>query len=103
MRVRSLREAIAELVSFLRSEAVRFHGHKGPRQTQEVEELACVLLDYGRMRIDVRSRRGLVVEVKDLAFRLRETRRTVTDALFLLESQGHAKRTKHSGRWKLQV
>ena len=43
------------------------------------------------------------VEVEELAFRLRGTRRTVTKALLLLENQGRAKRTKDKGRWKLQL
>jgi hypothetical protein len=101
--VHSLREVITNLVSGLRREASRFPGSRGPRQTPDIEELARSVMGYGRIRLDARSKHGVVVEVEDLAFRLRETRRAVTEALVLLENQGRAERTKQNGRWRLQI
>lgn len=103
MCVQSLRETIANLVSRLWAEAVRFPGDNGPGQTPDIEELARSVVDYGRIRLDARARNDVVVEVEELAFRLRETRRSVAEALFLLESRGRAQRTEENGRWRLQI
>ncbi len=99
----SLRETIANFVRGIEKEVARIPGSRGPCQTPEIEELARFVMDYARIRQDARSRHEVAVEVGELAFRLRETQRTITEALFLLESQALAKRTKDKGRWKLQV
>jgi hypothetical protein len=101
--VDSLREIITNLVSGLRSEVARFPGGRGTRQTPNIEELARSVMDYGQMRLNARSRHGIFVEVEDLAFRLRETRRAVREALTLLEGQGRAERTKQNGLWRLRI
>jgi hypothetical protein len=51
----------------------------------------------------VLSQELIVVEVDDLAFRLRKTPRTITKALFLLEGRGRAKRTELEGLWELRT
>lgn len=99
----SLREVITNLLGALRREPVRFPSGRGSRQTPDIEELARFVMDYGRIRLNAQSRQGVVVAVEELAFRLRETQRAVTEALVLLESRGRAQRTEKKGRWRLQI
>jgi hypothetical protein len=101
--VRSLREVITNLVSGLHREVAHLPGGRGVRQNPNIEELARSAIGYGRIRLEVGSRHGVVVEVEELAFRLRETRRAVSEALVLLESQGRAERTKQNERWRLRI
>lgn len=103
MCVHSLRETIANLTRRLWTEAGRFPGNKGSGLMPDIEELARSVMDFGRIRLDAGSRNGVVVEVEELAFRLRETRRAVTKALVLLESRGRAQQTEQNGRWRLQI
>jgi len=103
MCVGRIREAIAQLIAHLLKYVVRGRDSKRDYQNREIEELAQSVLDYGRMRLHVYPERIVVVEVDELAFRLRESRRTITKVLYLLESQRRAKRTELKGLWSLQI
>jgi hypothetical protein len=98
-----LREAIVDLVSDVRAGVVHFPGKKKVLRTPHLEELARELMDFARIRLALSSTHGVLVDVNELALRLRETRRTVIAALTLLENQGRAKRTADKALWKLQV
>jgi len=97
----SLREAIVEVINDIGIRLARFHIDKGRLQTPANEELARAVMDYGRLRLDVRSQQRVIVEIQELAFRFRETRRKVMAALFLLETQGRAKPVKDPRQWQL--
>ena len=48
-------------------------------------------------------RQPVGVEVKQLAFRFRETPHNILTALVLLEAEGQASRTRYEGYWALRV
>lgn len=98
-----MREVIAGLIGQLRREVVHVRDSKENHQNRGIEELAQSVLDYGRMRLRLYPQQAVVVEVDELAFRLRETRRTIKKVLYLLESQRQAKRTELEGLWTLQI
>ncbi len=98
---------IQEAITHLRARAglledvLRGRGRTASRN-REIEELAQSVLDYGRMRLYMYPKQEVVVEVGELAFRLRETPRTINKVLSLLESQRRAKRTELDGLWRLE-
>jgi hypothetical protein len=98
-----IRDLIVGLMAEVPKLAVRLGDSQKDYQNDEIEELARSVMDYGRMRRDVLSQELIVVEVDDLAFRLRKTPRTITKALFLLEGRGRAKRTELEGLWELRT
>jgi hypothetical protein len=102
MCVGRIREAIAQLIADLLKYVVRCRDSKRDYKNREGEELAQSVLDYGRMRLHLSAQQAVLVEVDELAFRLRETRRAITKVLYLLESQRRAKRTELEGLWSLQ-
>lgn len=70
--------------------------------THEVEELARAVSDYGRMRLNPQSRQGVIVDVDELAFCLRENPRSIKAALVWLEQQGRARRMQQKKLWELR-
>ena len=70
---------------------------------RELEELAQSVLDYGRMMMQFHLQQAVDVEVDELAFRLRESKRDIAKVLHLLESRGEAERTELEGLWTLQI
>ena len=61
------------------------------------------IIDHGRMVSQFNSRQPVGVEVKELAFRFRETTHNIVTALVELEREGRASRTRFAGYWKLRV
>src|SRR5260370_24409157 len=60
---------------------------------QELEQLAYAVLEFGKMQHQLYRNEITVVEVDELAFRFRETKRAITKTLELLEQQGLAEPT----------
>jgi hypothetical protein len=100
IHVSRIREVIGDLVaSFPRraSEASK------KERDQQIEQLAETIIDHGQMAKKLLRKQTVAVEVKELAFRLREKPKTITKALVLLRNQGRARRTDLDGLWELQV
>ena len=95
-----IREAI---VQFLGAWMARNQVGRRDSENRRIEELAQSVLDYGQMKLLFYPQQAVLVEVEELACRLRETPRTVTKVLRLLESQKRARRTQLQGLWRLQV
>src|SRR5208282_1323257 len=70
---------------------------------QELEQLAYSVLEFWEMRYQFYRYEITVVDVTELALRLRETTRDINRALKLLESHGLAKRTDLPLLWRLYV
>jgi hypothetical protein len=75
----------------------------------ELVHLSEEIVGYGRMASlyllpdPATQARTVGVDVDDLAFRLRETTRSVTAALILLEKEGRARNTWLDGHWILHL
>jgi len=68
---------------------------------EEREQLACEIVEYGRMNTAVR---GLIlIEVAEAAYRLRELPRRIRRSLRLLEMKGIAHETDVEDVWRLSA
>lgn len=76
-------------------------GEEADNQSQQIHELAPVILDYIRMRVKEYPEQGGIVEVAELMLRLREGARVIKKTLHLLESQGYAARTDFKDVWEI--
>jgi hypothetical protein len=67
-------------------------------------QLSEAILDHGRMLQSYYARplEYVMVEIAELAFRLRETPQTIEDALLLLKDMGCADPYDRHGRWILR-
>jgi hypothetical protein len=72
-------------------------------RVQELEQLAGAVLEYGKLKHQLYPDRITVVDVTEVAFRFRESRRAITRTLKLLEARGLAERTDLPLLWKLYV
>jgi hypothetical protein len=72
-------------------------------EEKQIQQLAGAIMDHGRMVSQIHSHHPVGVEVKELAFRFRETTHDIVMALVLLEKQGWASRTRLAGYWSLDV
>jgi hypothetical protein len=95
-------KVIAQFVTDLVKHALLYGRSRAASSKRKTEELADSVLDYGRMSLYIYPQQAVLVDVDELAFRLRETRRTVRKALRLLESQGQAQRSDLREVWRLQ-
>jgi hypothetical protein len=101
------------LLNFVRiREAVSHISHdlieKGSRKRskarkQELDWLARAVLDFGRMKYEFYKNSTTVVDVAELSLRFRETPRTITTTLKLLEQHKLAEQTEFPQLWKLHV
>jgi hypothetical protein len=73
------------------------------RDTTGLNQLRQSIMRYDQMVYDLYSYEPVRIEVKALAYRLRESPADVVAALVLLETEGRAARTSYKGRWKLRV
>jgi hypothetical protein len=84
-----------------------FHGFAWGRTRRDAKEreqdLAQAVLEFGRMKYQLYRTEITIVDVTELAFRLRETTRAITSTLAALERHGLAERTDFPGLWKLKV
>ena len=94
--VSRLRKVIGDLVS-------SFPERASEARDREIEQLAETIMEHGQMTQKLHRNQRVAVEVKELAFRLREKPKTITRALVLLRNQGRARRTDLDGLWELQV
>jgi len=65
------------------------------------EELMRAVLEFGRMRSQLYKTDVTVLDATEIAFRFRETMRSVTRALTLLEQRGLVERTDLPRLWKI--
>jgi hypothetical protein len=72
-----------------------------PPPKARAEQLAWEIVEYGRMNVS--SSGEILVEVPDVAFRLRESPRDVRQALCLLQGKGIAQRIDSKDCWKLRI
>jgi hypothetical protein len=70
---------------------------------KQIQQLGAAIIDHGRMLSQFYSHQPVGVEVKELAFRFRETTHNIVTALVLLEKEGRARRTGLAGYWTLCV
>ena len=70
---------------------------------KQIQQLGGAIMDHGRMVSQLYSHQEVGVEVKELAFRFRETTHSIVTALVLLEKEGRACRTRLAGYWTLHV
>jgi hypothetical protein len=73
------------------------------QDTTGLNQLRQSIMRYGQMAYDLHSCEPVRIEVKALAYRLRESPADVVAALVLLETEGRAVRTSYKGFWKLRV
>lgn len=76
-------------------------GAEPDHQSQQIRDLAFVIRDYIRMRLNEYPEQGGVVEVAELTLRLREGTRIIKKTLHLLESQGYAVKTDFRDVWEI--
>jgi hypothetical protein len=74
-----------------------------PQDTTELKQLRKSIMEHGQMVHDLNSNQPVRIEVKELAYRLRESPTDVIAALTLLEREGRAFRTRYKGLWKLSI
>jgi len=95
-----------KLREFLTNLAAMLPGEKSDAKIAEekqIQQLAGAIMNHGRMVSQFHSHHPVGVEVKELAFRFRETTRDIVMALTLLEKEGWASRTGLAGLWSLDV
>ncbi len=91
-----LRQLLTNLAAILaRLSDTRRSGKK------QIQQLGAAIIDHGRMLSQFYSHQPVGVEVKELAFRFRETTHNIVTALVLLEKEGRARRTGLAGYWTL--
>jgi hypothetical protein len=74
-----------------------------PQDTTELQQLRASIMEHGRMVYELYSYQPVRIEVKELAYRLRESPADVIAALAFLEQEGRAFRTRYKGLWKLHI
>jgi hypothetical protein len=94
-----------KLRHFLTNLAAKLAGPFDARRAtkKQIQQLGRAIIDHGRMVSQFYSHQSVGVEVKELAFRFRETTHNVVTALVLLENEGRASRTRLAGYWTLRV
>lgn len=100
MQLGRIREVVSHVVNGFLWSAIRT---RTKAREQELAQLAYAVLEYGKMKYQLYPDRITVVDVTEVAFRFRETRRAITRTLELLETQGIAERTNLPLLWKLYV
>jgi hypothetical protein len=85
--------------------ALRIERRSTLEESHQLLQLAETIVEHGRMHQSYyQNTMGYVmVETKELAFRLRETPKTIEDALRLLQNMGRAELYDRHGRWKLHL
>jgi hypothetical protein len=95
---------IRDVVSHLVHDFVRSGSRMDTKEReQDLEQLTSAVLEFGKMRCQFYRNEIKMVDVTELALRLRETTRAITSTLNLLEKRGLAERTDVPQRWRLYV
>ena len=61
------------------------------------------ILEYVRMGLQGLAAQDAVIDERNVAFRLRESRATIVAALVLLQDKGQAEPIGSTGKWKLRL
>jgi hypothetical protein len=98
------RDRLQRLLGRIRR-ALRIERRLTLEESHQLLQLAETIIEHGQMHQAFYEHRMeyLMVETKELAFRLRETPETIEDALRLLRVMGRADRYDRHGRWKLRL
>lgn len=75
------------------------------QECYELFSLAEEIVDFGR-QVHAHHRPSapeVILEIAELEYRLRETRRNIRSALMLLREMGRAEPARQSGYWKLEM
>jgi ATP-dependent RNA circularization protein (DNA/RNA ligase family) len=70
---------------------------------RRLEEVAEEILEYVRMGLQALSARDAVIDERNVAFRLRESRATVVAALVLLQHKGQAEPIEATRKWRVRL
>ena len=83
----------------------RFYWNRTAKDLENVgiQNLAELVLDYVRMRLQLYPNANAMVAVSELSFRFRESQRVIRRALRVLESRRQAEKTSLDDIWKLQI
>jgi len=102
MRLGRIREVVSHFVADLPLIGSRPNADARER---ELEQIANAVLEYGKMQCELSPLRttAVLVDVTEVAFRFRETRRAITRTLELLQTRGLAERTDLPQLWELFV
>jgi hypothetical protein len=96
-------ELLRRLVDVLK----RASGMEQRLPPKELHQLAEAIIDYGRIEAQegcsASPPLSVIVEVRELAYRFRETPDTIKDALMLLREMGRAEHVHRHGYWKLKL
>ena len=83
----------------------RFYWNRTAKDLENVgiQDLADLVLDYVRMRLQLYPNASALVAVSELAFRFRESQWVIVRALPVLESRRQAEKPSLDDIWKLQI
>jgi hypothetical protein len=98
------RDRLQRLFSRIRR-ALRIERRFTLEESHQLLQLAETITEHGRMHQSYYNNpmEYVMVETRELAFRLRETPETIEDALRLLQFMGRAQPYDRQGRWKLRL
>jgi hypothetical protein len=98
------RDQLQRLLGRIRR-ALRIERRFTLEESYQLLELSEAIIDHARMHQSYYKRpmEYVMVDTNELAFRLRETRQTIEDALRLLQVIGRAETYDRYGRWKLRL
>jgi len=85
--------------------ALRIERRSTLEESHQLLQLAETIVEHGRMHQSYYQNpmEYVMVETKELAFRLRERPETIEDALRRLQNMGRAEPYDRYGRWKLHL
>jgi hypothetical protein len=98
------RDRLERLLGRIRR-ALRIERRYSLEESHQLLQLAEIIIEHGRMHQSFYEHpmEYVMVETKELAFRLRETPETIEDALKLLQNMDRAEPYDRHGRWKLRL
>jgi len=98
------RDRLKRLLGRIRR-ALRIERRFTLEESHQLLELAETITEHGRMHQSFYKNQMeyVIVETKELAFRLRETPEIIEEALRLMQVTGRAESYDRHGRWKLRL
>jgi hypothetical protein len=94
MQLDRIREAVSHVILFIRNRS------RVDSKAREAELMRAVL-EFGQMKFQLYQTDITIVDATEMAFRFRETTRSITKVLTMLEQHGLAERTALPRLWKL--
>jgi hypothetical protein len=95
MQLDRIREAVSHVILFIRDRS------RVDSKARE-DELMRAVLEFGQMKFQLYQTDITIVDATEMAFRFRETTRSITKVLTVLEQHGLAERTALPRLWKLK-